>query len=43
MSTWLDPSPDFKCPRCDWTGPATDLDGAAENECPQCGGKCERC
>ena len=42
MTTWLGPSPDFKCTRCKWKGPATALDGPAENECPKCGAKAER-
>lgn len=40
MTTDSTPSPDFKCSKCDWKGPAIELDGAAENECPECGGKC---
>ena len=40
-ATWTDEATTFKCPNCPWTGPAIELDGAGENECPDCGGKCK--
>lgn len=41
MTVYFEESPDFTC-KCGWRGPATELDGAAENQCPKCGGKCRQ-
>lgn len=39
-STWLPGSPDYRCPACRWRGPAAELEGQAENKCPECGCIC---
>ncbi|MBI9080864.1 MAG: hypothetical protein JEY79_14135 [Pseudodesulfovibrio sp.] len=36
-ATWTTESMEFLCTSCHWTGPAIELNGLAENECPKCG------
>lgn len=39
MMTWGKTNSEYRCPACQWTGPAADLEGQAENRCPKCGAK----